>query len=162
MPIGMKDLDPVLEFYQASLTGYDKVRGFLNKSSKLKELEQSVFYAKTAGETDEMFTRFRDDLNDLVIVSLVSVFEHILYKHPKSPLLDESNRQGRKDVHDAIAYFESLISSPESYASVESLCTYRNWVAHGKRWAKPSNAEPFTAKKQLVIFLGQIGLDRQY
>ena len=98
-------------------------------------------------------------MDDLTIMSLVSVFERIIFNHPKSPLRSKSVNQ-KANVKDAVKHFQKKVSSRE-YEDTERLCDYRDWVAHGKRWDKPVPADPVSAHHQLVEFLNQAGLRRE-
>ena len=91
-------------------------------------------------------------------MGLVSTFERILFKHERSPLRSKPLRKGAEGLHDAIKPFEKLIAR-RTYEDVERLGHYRHWVAHGKRWEKPAQADPVSAYQRLVDFLTQARLE---
>jgi len=68
-----------------------------------------------------------------------------------------SSKEGYSGLNDAIKQFESHISPP-TYNNVERLCSYRHWVAHGKRWEKPSSADPVNTHQCLTDFMNQAGI----
>ena len=153
----MTDLDAVLRSYQASLHSQEIVGDLLTKSRKGAMWHGTIFFNLPLDEARRMLTQAKMEMDDLTIVSLMSVFERIIFDHPKSPLRKKSVRQRVKKLNVAISLFRRDIS-PRVYVDTELLCGYRNWVAHGKRWDKPAPALPVSTHARLVEFLKQASI----
>lgn len=155
----MTEIDAVRDAY-LTLVGCHTVTGeLLRKSSKGSTFHGTVFQNQPLDETKRLLVEAKAELDDWAIVALLSVFEHILFDHPKSPLRNETAREGTRGLDKAVDHFKPLVS-PRVFKDVKRLCQYRHWVAHGKRWEeKPASADPISSHQGLVDFLTQAGLE---
>ena len=154
----MTDLDTILNAYLASLDCLSIVGDLLTKSTKGKTFHNTIFFNKSLKEAQDLLALSKEELSDSTILSLLSGFENLIFHHLETPLPIKSyNKEGYSGLNDAIKQFESQISPP-TYKNVERLCSYRHWVAHGKRWEKPSSADPINTHKCLTDFMNQAGL----
>lgn len=156
----MRDLDSVLQSYSAAQHCRQITSNLLQKTRKHTVFHGTVFFGAPLDDATNLIGITTMDLDDLFIVLLVATFEHILFYHSNSPLVDEIERRDTSGVTAAIAKFESKVS-PQLYEAITQLCQYRNWVAHGKRWI-PQPPQPAGLKivhQQLTNFLDQAGLN---
>lgn len=156
----MNELDTAYRTYLASIQCLDIVSDLLVKSRRGTTFHQTVFFNLPLEEAKRVVVQTRAQLDDMAIVSLVSVFEQMLFQHPRSSLRSKTVRQGVGGVTNALNHFKNRIDS-RVYEDVERLCRYRDWVAHGKRWAQPAAADPINAHARLRTFLVQAGLERK-
>lgn len=106
-------------------------------------------------------------VNDLAVVVLFSVFESSVRHHVLTELEKEvptirhrALRLAAEKTRERIelgSFFEVLQPFKDAHADlveeVNQVRGYRNWVAHGKRGAKPPNVEPPVAYDRLSRFL---------
>jgi hypothetical protein len=152
------DLDAVLNAHQASCDALDIVADLLIKSRKGTTFHNTIFFNKPLEEARRLLIRSKEEMADSTILFLLSSFERIIFDHLGSPLQTKaSNKKGISGLNEAIKHFKSQIS-PRTYNDAELLCRYRDWVAHGKRWEKPSAADPVNTHKCLIDFINQAGL----
>jgi hypothetical protein len=152
------ELDAVRDAYLTLVDCHTVTAELLRKSSKGSTFHRTVFLNQPLDETKRLMGQARRELDDWAIVSLVSIFERILFKHDRSPLSSKTPRERAEGLHNAIKQFKKRVS-PRAYEDVERLCQYRDWVAHGRRWEKPVHADPVSAYQRLVDFLTQAGLE---
>jgi hypothetical protein len=139
----------------------DIVADLLTKSTKGQTFHGTIFHNKTLDEARSILAQARNELQDSAIVSLVSSFEHIVFRHPASPLQSRMSRKQKAGWRDALPHFKSRIA-PRVYDDVERLCEHRNWLAHGKRWEyTPTPADPISAYQRVSDFLEQAGLQQK-
>lgn len=155
----MRDLDSVLQSYYAARHCQQITSNLFQKTRKHTVFHGTIFFGAPLDDATNLIGTTTTDLDDLFTVMLVATFEHVLFHHPNSPLVNDIEQQGASGVTSAIAHFESKVSS-HLYEAITQLCQYRNWVAHGKRWI-PQPPQPAGVKivhQQLTNFLGQAGL----
>lgn len=150
----MTDLDAVLNAHQASCDALDIVADLLIKSRKGTTFHKTIFFNKPVEEARRLLIRSKEEMADSTILSLLSTFERIIFDHLGSFQTKASNKKGISGLNEAIKHFKSQIS-PRTYDDAELLCSYRDWVAHGKRWEKPSSADPASTQKCLTDFMNQ-------
>lgn len=141
----MKSLDAVIDWYTAAIDANRMVEDLLSKSPKLRSFHQTIFFKLTLDQARNLLETSRAELSDLVIVSLVSIFEKTL------------TQKGDSGIESVLPRFEHLVK-PKIYSDVRMLCAYRHWVAHGKKWDKPAHADPVYACQQLQDFLKQANI----
>lgn len=153
----MTELDAVRDAYLTLVDCHTVTAELLRKSSKGSTFHGTGFLNQPLDETKHLLARAKAELDDWAIVSMVSIFERILFKHDQSPLRSKTLRERTEGLHNAIKPFKKRVS-PRAYGDVERLCHHRDWVAHGKRWEKPAHADPVSAYQRLADFLTQAGL----
>ena len=154
----MTELDAVLDAYLSLIDCHTVTAELLRKSSKGHTFHGTVFQNKPLEEAKRLLVQAKVELDDWAIVSMVSIFERILFKHERSPLRSKTFREGAEGLRNAIKQFKKHVL-PRAYDDVEHLCRYRDWVAHGKRWENSVHADPVSVYQQLVDFLTQAGLE---
>jgi hypothetical protein len=111
-----------------------------------------------------------DDLNDLCVLLLFSVFEAIVRKQVLAEVDEESAllrhaaiKRAVVDMREGIengSFFKVLepykISDPDLVEEVNQVRRYRNWVAHGRRSDQPDAVEPAMAYDRLKRFLAHL------
>jgi hypothetical protein len=116
----------------------------------------------------ELTQRVKDDLDDLAVLLLFSVFEAIV----RERTLEEMDRElptppshptltrAIADAKDAVEHgsfgrvteaYKSL--NPDVKTQVDQVRQDRNWVAHGHRGAPKNNVDPARASDRLGFFL---------
>lgn len=154
----MTVLDAVLSAHQAPRDCLDIVDDLLIKSRKGPTFHNTIFFNKSLEEAQRLLIFSKEEMADSAIVSLLSAFERIIFHHlVSSSSIRASNNEGYTGMNDAIKHFKSQIS-PRTYNDAKLLCSYRDWVAHGKRWEKPFSADPVNTHKYLTDFMNQAGL----
>lgn len=155
----MTELDAARDSYRASDQCLDVVAQLLlTKSSKGQTFHGTIFHKRPRDEAKYILDQARHELQDFAIVSIVSVFERILFNHPDSPLKRKALRKQTTGLRDAITHFKDRINQ-RVYEDVERLCDHRDWLAHGKRWEyTPIPADPISAYQRVSDFLTQAGL----
>lgn len=132
----------------------------LYKDDRLRQIE--------APEIQKHAKRVRNDLDDLAVLLLFSVFEadvrsrasDELEKEVATPPRHPALRKAYMDAEEAIKYgsFWRLTeaygeSHPDEKELVNQVRRYRNWVAHGRRGAPATNTTPDAAFERLKEFL---------
>lgn len=119
----------------------------------------TIFFGKSLDEAQTLLNASKEDLDNSTIVSLLAAFEHTVFLHRRSPVHSSQarNKENLGGLNEAIKRFKHQIS-PRTYRDTELLCEYRHWVAHGKRWEKPSTADPANTHECLTDFLSQAEL----
>jgi hypothetical protein len=112
-----------------------------------------------------------DDLDDLCVLLLFSVFEAIVrdrvlreVEAELPPLRHAAIRRALQEMKEGIEH-GSFFQVLEPYKDVDAnlveevsqVRRYRNWVAHGRRAARPAVVNPATAYDRLQRFLDQLG-----
>jgi hypothetical protein len=126
----------------------------------------------TKGDLVVNATTVINELDDLCVLLLFSVFEAAVRAHVKStvddalkqpthlhPIVKHSLESLAKDVIHGGFYriFEPFQRLNAGLAEqVNQIRRYRNWVAHGRRGAQPSSVEPLIAHRLLQSFLDLI------
>jgi len=133
--------------------------GSLGKDDKLKELESGTIVS------DSEFCL--EHLDDFAVLVLFSVFESVVRDQVLSDVEEQKSRLTHalivQMVESAVGEIEQgsfyrvlAVFKPEGADLVEEVNQvrrYRNWVAHGRRTAKPSVVDPETAFTRLRKFL---------
>jgi hypothetical protein len=129
---------------------------------------QNLTSAEILGDSQTVL----DDLDDLCVLLLFSVFESII----RERVLADVEAEFPSLRHVAIKHaFEELKEGIEQGSffkvlepyknldanlieEINQVRRYRNWVAHGRRTEQPAAVNPTTAYDRLKRFLGIIGL----
>jgi hypothetical protein len=138
--------------------------GTLGKDDKLTSLEADAIVTGSAFCLDH--------LDDFAVLILFSVFESAVRAQVLSEVEDEKSRlrhaliiQIVTDATDEIEHgsfyrvlqvFKGLDAN--LIEEVNQVRRYRNWVAHGRRTAKPDAVDPETAFRRLKEFLDVLGI----
>jgi hypothetical protein len=137
--------------------------GDLGRDDHLRHLESAVILSFS--ET------VLDDLDDLCVLLLFSVFESIIRERVLAeveaefpPLRHVAIKRAFEEMKDGIeqgSFFRVLEPYKEINANlieeVNQVRRYRNWVAHGQRTEQPAAVNPTTAYERLKRFLEVIG-----
>lgn len=117
------------------------------------------FFNKSLDEAKNLLNLSKEEIADATVISLISAFEHTVFLYAKQSI--EGKAHGQESIggglNEVIKRFKPAIS-PRTYEDTELLCQYRHWVAHGKRWDKPTTADPVNTHKCLTDFLTQADL----
>ncbi len=140
--------------------------GSLGRDEILRQLE--------AAQIEKMAALVLNDLDDLCVLLLFSVFEMTVRERALSdiarelpelhhPILMQAVMNVNETIENGSFYrvldaFKSLDSS--LVEEVNQVRRYRNWVAHGRRGIQPDNVSPAIAYDRLGRFLQRLG-DRE-
>jgi hypothetical protein len=146
--------------------GEETLRATLHRDDVFRDLEKA--------KIQDLARRVNDDLDDLAVLLLFSVFEATV----RDRTLEEMNRELEKppshpalkkafdDAKDAVEHgsFGRLSESyrgldPDLRTMVDQVRHYRNWVAHGRRGAVKNNIDPKAAFARLGQFLELLNAD---
>jgi hypothetical protein len=136
--------------------------GSLGKDAKLRGLESGAILAGSAFCLDH--------LDDFAVLILFSVFESIVRDRVLADVDDEKSRLGHplivRIVDDALQEIEhggfyrvlEVFKGRDErlVEEVNQVRKDRNWVAHGRRTAKPDAVDPETAFRRLKRFLDDL------
>ena len=140
--------------------------GPLGRDDKLKELESGAIVTGSAFCLEH--------LDDFAVLILFSVFESIVRDQVLSDVEDEKTRLSHallvRIVDDSVHDIEhgSFYRVLEVFKGrdaglveeVNQVRKYRNWVAHGRRTARPDAVDPETAFRRLKKFLDVLGVSK--
>lgn len=164
------ELDKIMEWYEINLDCQKVMKKIIRKNPEIIPL-QSVLVTKEVHETNELLKTSINELNDLTIVSLISIFEQTLLEHLKHFIHSQMNpydemtetisnytilqaEHGR--FTEIIDLFKPIVD-PKLIGMVKQVYEYRNWVAHGKKLEKaPSKIDPVSAYERLSDFLKRV------
>lgn len=138
--------------------------GALGKDEKLKELESGAIVARSEFSLEH--------LDDFAVLVLFSVFESAVRDHVVSDIEGEKSQIKHalliQIVDDAVEEIEHgsfygllevfKAQSADVVEEVNQVRRYRNWVAHGRRTARPNAVDPETAFVRLKKFLDSFGI----
>lgn len=167
----MNKLEEIMKWYKLTIESQRITSKILNSSPEIVPLDSSLA-EYTLSDAKEILLKAENELNDLTVLSLVSVFEQsildylknlgketvekeeeILSKSVLKYALKNSDRWHFKDVLDI---FKSVLDA-ELVGSVKQVYEYRNWVAHGRRETiSVTRVDPETAYDRLNEFLGRL------
>ncbi|TXL67458.1 hypothetical protein FHP05_00065 [Cerasibacillus terrae] len=158
-----------MEWYEINLDSQKVLKKIIKKNPEIIPL-QSVLVAKELKETTKLLETSIVELNDLTVVSLVSIFEQTLIGHLKNLIYSqfEPKNELNKRISDytiehaergrfteIIELFKPQVDS-ELIGMVKQVYTYRNWVAHGKLGDAPAKIDPISAYERLSDFLNKV------
>jgi hypothetical protein len=136
--------------------------GDLGRDNRLGNLEST--------QVEEMSRAVLDDLDDLCVLLLFSVFESHVRERSLAdvakelpPLRHPALLQAVDELNDTIGH-GSFYRVLEAYKSLDAdlieevnqVRRYRNWVAHGRRGDQPDNVSPRDAYQRLKRFLDRL------
>jgi len=171
----IRSLEDARRWYEAvsNLVGMmDRVaRRYLREELGKQTLEETLHRddkIRSAATIRDLAKRVTEDLDDLAVLLLFSVFEATV----RERTLEEMDRELEKpprhlvlkkavgDARDTIEHgsFGRLTESykaldPDLRTKVDQVRHYRNWVAHGRRGAAKNNVDPKGARARLEQFL---------
>lgn len=132
--------------------------------------QDTRFRERSATQLFEMANRVLDDLDDLAVLVLFSVFEATVRAQAGADVDRELVQishsailEAVKDLKEAIANgsfarvtkaFQAM--DPDLTAQVNQVRKFRNWVAHGRREAPENNVDPKNAFDRLGRYLGRL------
>lgn len=164
------ELAKVMEWYEVSLECQIVMQQLINKRPEIIPLE-STLATKELKETIDLLNKSIEELNDLTIVSLVSIFEQTLLGHLKTFIQQQMNptdyltnqltsyviqQAERGKFTEIIDLFKPVVDA-DKIGLVKQVYIYRNWVAHGKKATKtPPKIDPILAYERLSEFLMRI------
>jgi hypothetical protein len=137
--------------------------GDLGRDNHVKEL--------TSAEILSGSETVLDDLDDLCVLLLFSVFEAMMRERVLAeveaelpPLRHVAIKRALDEMKEGIEH-GSFFKVLEPYKAVDAdlieqvnqVRRYRNWVAHGRRTEQPSAVDPSTAYDRLKRFLDHLG-----
>lgn len=160
-------LSRVMEWYEIALDSQKVMKKLIKRKPEIIPLD-SILATKEVKETNALLQRSIGELNDLTIVSLVSIFEQVLIEHLKIKIQDQFRKQDafsnklclftiqqveRGRFTEIIDLYKPYVGN-ELIGIVKQIYTYRNWVAHGKRTNKILPIiDPVSAYERLSSFL---------
>lgn len=111
--------------------------------------------------------RVLDDLDDLCVLLLFSVFEAIIRSHVLAEVEVELATLKHVAIKRAVTEMKETLEhgsfyrvlepykgiAPDVVEQVNQVRRYRNWVAHGRRSEQPETVTPSTAYERLTRFL---------
>lgn len=171
----MNPLDEVIDWYKSNLSQQKFFMEIVKNSHKMIDniTVNAILmkYELSSSKKDEIKTqvdKIKNELNDLTIVSLWSIFEAFLNdelkkqadnitKNIADPILKNisfySLKESEKWLKDDVLDLYKVSVDSQLVGDVKEIYNYRNWVAHGKTRNKPFNLEPFIAYQKLTEFL---------
>ncbi len=169
----MNPLDIIMDWYHSARDSLRVTRRVLDKGIDDAITQRHVFYELSKAESKDRLEKSQRELDNVVVVTLVAVFERTLRDFVVSVL------RGALTVADAMvsAIGEEAVQDAEFWhfserlirvfvtvdeadrANVKQLIDFRNWFAHGRFLAEapPVNVVPRVAYQRLTAFLSGAG-----
>ncbi|RMD04330.1 hypothetical protein D9O40_02465 [Clostridium autoethanogenum] len=168
----MNKLQEIMEWYKLTIESQRVTLKILNFAPEVVPLDSSLA-EYTLSQAKRILLKAENELNDLTVLSLVSVFEQSLLDHlkdlskeaiekeektlSKSVLKYALKNSDRWHFRDVLDIFKSVLNT-ELVGSVKQVYDYRNWVAHGKKETTSiTKIDPELAYNRLNEFLGRLG-----
>ncbi len=168
-------LVPVMDWYEIVRDGMRVTARVIRKEIPGAIVEKHVFHYEPPAESLRRLADADRELDDLVVLSLVAIFERALrdYLMGRTTIRlgggDAIDEAVRAEVLNQIEYWrisDRLIGVFRSRVDgkvlgmVKQIIGYRNWVAHGRASAGPpgGNVAPQIAFETLTAFLDKAGL----
>lgn len=164
------ELDQIMEWYAISLDSHRTMKKIINKNPEVIP-QKSILREKSVAETFELIDKAINELNELTIIALVSVFEQGVIAKMKE-IVDyqfESSSALTIEVQRLVisqaerARFEDIIdvfngqAGQKSCGLVKQVYRYRNEIAHPKGKFKPvTKIDPRSAYDRLSEFVDRI------
>jgi hypothetical protein len=162
-------LAPIMGWYRISLDCMNVTIRVINQRIPKAIIRKHVFHNEPESSCLESIEKARNELEDLVVLSLVATFERTLrefvMERPRGilgggPIDDAIHSEIMKDIEywnlpeRLIGVFQEHIESTHR-GLVKQIIGYRNWVAHGKKTEIPPSGSisPEKAFKHLSDFL---------
>jgi len=169
-----KPLSAILAWYKATNDSMRVTRRALHQAIPGAITDKYVFYTLSEADADAMLDNAQQELNRLVILAMVAVFERTLRDSLRSlpmialpagdPLLDRVRDEILKDIEfwnisSRVVDLFAMVD-PGLRGQVKQIIEYRNWVAHGRTLTEPAPVKttPAVAYKRLTDFLTQAGV----
>lgn len=168
-------LDPVLTWYTTAKDSIRVTRRVIDTGIPNAVTSKHVFHVKNQTENETALDQAQEELDRLVVLGLVAIFERSLRDHlsalPVIPVVtgvvlhDCVRDQIVKDMefwHIERILIDSLFTAVDSAlrGQVKQIIDYRNWVAHGhtRNQPPPLAISPVAAHQRLTDFLRQTGV----
>ncbi|MCX5690409.1 MAG: hypothetical protein NTV94_11610 [Planctomycetota bacterium] len=169
-------LDPVWASHQQASGALKIVRRVMADPAVSSEVPAFVkdtqFEALSPAEIDPTINELQEHIDDQTVISLFTAFEAELIDHVvnQEVLIRQHAASVSSAFADSIAEFYKSICRQKMNVSValrlfdhlpefqpaDDVRVYRNWLAHGKKKAMPTQATPLAAYKALGDFLAAI------
>ena len=166
----MNPLDTILSWHDQLKENNKIIVHFLQKNPESFPITAKIGKSFAAKE-DEAITSLSDlknELDDLIIVSLFVTFEQFIIDYITNTNINTVNQETdlfKKEIFqyclkdsdkwkfkEILDLFKPIID-PTIIGDIKQIYDYRNWVAHGKRKQKPINTDPITVHNKLTDFL---------
>ncbi len=167
-------LDPILAWYTTAKDSLRVTRRVITTGIAGAVTNRHAFHGKAATENESALDRAQEELDRLVVLGLVAIFERSLRDHLSAlPILSTAtgipfHNRVRDEISKDMEFWN--ISSrvvelfemvdPALRGQVKQLIDYRNWVAHGQTQSQPPPIviSPTVAHQRLTDFLTQAGV----
>ena len=174
----MNSLDDIIKWYHVSrdsLKVAARLMEYSVKESQFKKLfDKTVFLPHTLEEIKGVIDKAENELDDLVCLSLVSVFEakiieylNALIQNCKKTTEDQFILQIKEyslknakywPFTDILDFFKTKIDPDIVGNNAKKPYDYRSWVAHGKKDPRKEKFTPDETYKRLSDFLNEAGI----
>jgi hypothetical protein len=168
-------LDPVLAWYTTASDAVRVTRRVIAGNVAGAVTAKHTFHGRAAADNEAALARAQDELDRLVVLGLVALFERALRDHLLAlpvvpgptgvPLQDTIRARLVRDMeYWSVEHFllDELFSAvdPALRGNAKQLIKYRNWVAHGHTQSQPAPLVilPPAAHQRLTDFLTQAGI----
>ena len=170
-------LDPIMAWHELASQSLQITFRAIDQNIPNAIPPRSIFFEKPASASRDQIEAATSQIDDLVVLSLVSTFERsireALTAMPRLASLpstgDSIDARLRNKLVAALEYWRLSDEVLPIYAAqvdrnlvgqVKQAIDYRNWVAHGRSIDRPPgvNVTPQYAYRTLTAFLGQAGL----
>ena len=165
-----------MNWYNLSIESQRTIARFLERSPEDFPLDSSLA-TMPLNEVKETLLLAEEELKDLTVLSLVSIFEQFLIEYLSEltdelsqkidePLSKETIEYACRNVErwyfkDILDLFKPIVGS-QVVGDVKQIYNFRNWVAHGKNHKKKkkvTSVDPETAYERLSEFLNRLKLE---
>ncbi len=167
-------LDPIIAWYTTAKDSIRVTRRVIETGIAGAVTNKHAFHGKPQYENESALDRAQEELDRLVVLGLVAIFERSLRDHLSAlpiipattgiPLHDGVRGEIIKDMEfwnissRVVELFATV--DPALRGQVKQIIDYRNWVAHGQTQSKPAPIviSPTVAHQRLTDFLTQAGV----
>lgn len=165
----MNPLGEAFEWYNVAKENHRIVVKVLEKDPSFFPGGVSYAFEPVSVAKERLLKSFQE-LEDLAIVSFVTVFERFIIEHVKQTIAGRSKQNADPFDNAVIDYcvksserwhFKEILDlykvrvAPDLVGQAKQIYEYRNWVAHGKKDRKPLSVTPLEAYNRLFNFLEQ-------
>jgi hypothetical protein len=169
-------LDTIMDWYDVTLDSLRVTSRVIEREIKNAILEKHTFSADSPASGLSRIESAKQQVADLTVLSLVSLFERTLrdylserQQRLSAPGLDDVDARARQQVLEDLEFWKlsdevmkifAGTVGPNLIGQVKQAIDYRNWVAHGRSTNRPprSNVVPQFAYRALTDFLSQAGI----
>ena len=168
----MNPLNQALDWYNILKSNHKIVVNLLEKDPSSLPPD-SPYLTEPLSSVKEQLKRALEEMEDLTVVSLFFLFEKIILSHLEEtanylkaqnmePFLNQVVKYGLKTpdrwkIEEILDLYKVNID-PNLVGQVKQIFKYRNWIAHGRRGAKPLSIDHRLTYFRLTLFLEQARL----